>query len=158
MKRSSLPRSAGPKRKTRLRARKADPAKECKWLCRRLVVELRDQNTCQRCGASSERSQIHWAHVKNRGAKSLVCAPWASLALCAGCHFWFDAHKGSITNPGDGMKWWIEKFPERAVRLSFWNHQRNRPKINYSIEKLWLEQELAQYGIPLPAAPKKRYA
>ena len=122
-------------------------------LCRHLVVVLRDEETCQRCGAPSSRSQIHWAHVKNRGAKSLVCAPWASLALCAGCHFWFDAHKGSLARPGEGMEWWMKAFPMRAVALRAWEHERRHPKVDYGLLCVFLQAEINRFGAPAGAEP-----
>ena len=111
-------------------------------LCRRLVVEIRDQNKCQKCGSSGIKQSVHWAHIKNRKAKSLVFVPWASLALCAAHHFWFDSHKGSLARPGEGLQWWMDKFPDRALALKAWEHKRNKPKLDREIERLWLESEL----------------
>lgn len=109
-------------------------------LCRRLVVEVRDQHRCQRCGKGSP-SQIQWAHVKTRGAKSLVYVPWASLALCAGCHFWFDGNKGRFATPGPGLKWWQEKFPDRWIKLACWETGPRRP-VDRNAELVWLRNEL----------------
>ena len=155
MKRSSLTRSTplsrgaplGRKKRIRAVSKKIDAdEREAKKLCRYLVVELRDQNTCQRCPNHTGIAKIDWAHVKNRGAKSLVVAPYASLALCAGCHFWFDGRKGSMARPGEGMLWWMQKFPERATQLAYWEHHRSRPKINYRVAVAWLKQEIQRYG------------
>lgn len=105
-------------------------------LCRQLVVEVRDGNRCQRCPIPRSDVQIHWAHVITRGAKSAQWVEWNSLALCAGCHFWFDGHREK------GLKWWSAKFPEREVLRLAWKAQRSRPKINYDLIQRYLEQRL----------------
>lgn len=112
-------------------------------LCRRLVVEIRDRNRCQRCPNRIENAQIHWAHVESRQAKSIQWVEWNSLALCAGCHFWFDAHKGTVLRPSEAMIWWREKFPERALALDAWRQQR-RPKVDRQLIRLYLEQQLGE--------------
>jgi hypothetical protein len=122
--------------------------RECTKLCRRLVVEIRDCHRCQRCGNRCFEAKIDWAHVKNRGARSLVFVPWASLALCTGCHFFFDGNKGNRLHPGEGMLWWREKFPDRALALDAWERNRNKPRVDRHVEKLWLQQELAKLETP----------
>lgn len=101
-------------------------------------MEIRDGNTCQRCGSHRSVSQIHWAHVQNRQAKSIQWAPWNSLALCAGCHFWFDGDNRKAARE----EWWAVKWPERAQQLALWRSTRPKP-INLELELLWLQKELA---------------
>lgn len=116
-----------------------------KELCRRLVVELRDGNRCQYdgCGNTADNAKIDWAHIKNRGAKSIVYAPWNSLALCVGHHRWLDGNKGNLMHPGAGLLWWLAKYPERAIVLRHWEHDRRKQPINREVERLFLEQEIA---------------
>ena len=45
--------------------------KELDRLARQLIVEIRDKNTCQRCGATAANSQIQWSHIVTRAAKSI---------------------------------------------------------------------------------------
>lgn len=110
-------------------------------VCRRIVVEIRDQNTCQMCGKTIEQTRIEWAHVVTRNAKSLIFVPWNSLALCGprinstSCHNWWH------TNPVQANLWWADKFPDRAEKLTIWRHDRHKPKINRMLELLWLQQE-----------------
>lgn len=112
-------------------------------LCRKLVVVLRDQNTCQRCGSTDRR--LEWSHVITRNAPSLIYVPWNSLALCGPrryrwtCHYWFDSNKS------ESIEWWREKFPDRARALDAWRHNRKQPKIDRSAEKLWLQNELSRW-------------
>lgn len=108
-------------------------------LCRKLVVERRDQNTCQRCGAPKSRSQIHWCHVITRGAKSIQWTEWNSLALCAGCHFWFDGEHRKHAREG----WWAGEWPDRALALQAWRQQRRRPKLDYALIRMYLMQQLS---------------
>ncbi len=118
---------------------------ENKRLCRRLVVELRDRNTCQRCGRRHEVRAQEWAHVITRNAPSLICVEWNTMSLCgprinnASCHGWFDNNKEA------GMAWWREKFPERALALDLWRHMRNRPRIDREAERLYLLAQIAVY-------------
>jgi len=156
VKRSSLRRSAPLARKTplarALRAmRKPQGTSERRMklaltkLCRRLVVELRDNGICQRCQAHASQSQIHWAHVRAGRAATLTWAPWASLALCAGCHFWFDGN-GNGKPDTQSRRWWAEKFPDRDLLLRAWEQERSRKKFDPELTKHWLEQEIARYG------------
>lgn len=137
-------------KKTRLK--KAGPnraiERRLNALCRRLVVVVRDHNTCQRCGSSGQDSQIHWAHVQNRQAKSIQWRPFNSLALCAGCHFWFDGDNRKAARE----EWWASKWPDRAQQLAIWKTSRP-PKINFALEQAWLEQELATAGGVFPGLP-----
>ena len=110
-------------------------------LCRRLVVEIRDRNTCQRCGATAARSKIDWSHVVTRGAKTARWAPWNSKALCAGCHQWWGSH------PKQAWEWFEGRFPERALNVRAWEHERRRPKIDHQLIRLFLESELTNSGI-----------
>ena len=87
------------------------------------MVEIRDKSTCQRCGKTSAESQIHWAHVQNRQAKSIQWTPWNSLALCAGCHFWFDGDNRKAARD----EWWAIKWPQRAAALEVWRSLRAKP-------------------------------
>lgn len=135
-------------RKTRLKPRRfaiSDPRllqrqqeKELDGLCRRLVVEVRDRNVCQRCGARAESSQMHWSHVVTRGAKSIRWTEWNSKAMCAGCHMWWGSH------PVDAGAWWRAKFPERAALLDAWRQQRRRPKVDRQLIRLYLLQQLGE--------------
>jgi hypothetical protein len=113
-------------------------------LARRLVVELRDGNTCQRCGnIGGDCCKIDWAHVKAGRALSLTYAPWAALALCAGCHFFFDGN-GNGKPDTLSRRWWAEKFPDRDLLLRQWEQQRSRPKFDPDLTALWLRQEIAK--------------
>jgi 5-methylcytosine-specific restriction endonuclease McrA len=125
--------------------RAKDPAKsaqrrlerELDALTRRLVVELRDRNTCQRCGATAQTHKIDWSHVVTRGAKSVRWVEWNSKALCAGCHRWWASH------PIEAADWWRAKWPERYVSLMAWRHDRKHPKINRTLIRLYLLQEVS---------------
>lgn len=114
---------------------------ELNRLARRLVVECRDKNTCQRCGKTSAESQIHWAHVIGRLAKSIQWTPWNSLALCAGCHFWFDGDNRAKARE----EWWAVKWPDRALQLQVWRSKKPRP-IDLDLERAFLLQELDRFG------------
>ena len=141
-----MKRAAPLQRRTGLRRSRLRPAdrgreqrkleKELDALCRRLVVEIRDKNTCQRCGKNAAQSKIDWSHVVSRAAKSARHVLWNSMALCAGCHRWWHRF------PNAGVKWFNEKFPERVVLLESWQHERRRPKIDYQMTRLWLEQQI----------------
>lgn len=126
--------------------RKAVSPATLERLCKRVVMDLRDNQTCQRCGRTDRR--LEWCHVITRNAPSLYYKPWNTLALCGprifawSCHFWFDTHKGK---DGEAMKWWSEKFPGRALMLEAWRHDRSRPKIDRWLEKLDLEAEIARW-------------
>lgn len=109
-------------------------------LCRYLVVELRDRNTCQRCGATALTHKIDWSHVVTRGAKSIRWTEWNSKALCAGCHRWWGSH------PLEASTWFREKFPERVILMEAWRQQRSRPKIDRGLVRLYLEAEIAKHG------------
>ena len=124
--------------RVRRQSPKARVWKELDALARHLVVVLRDRNTCQRCGNRWPVKQIQWAHILNRQAKSIQWTPWASLALCSGCHMWFDADRTR------GRAWWAEKFPERAQRLAIWRATRSRP-VSLGMEREWLRQEIERY-------------
>ena len=111
-------------------------------LCRKLVVELRDRNTCQRCGTEKVRedAQIHWAHIFTRNHKRLRWNPDNSLALCAGCHLWMDREKR------DGYLWFARKFPDRAMGLGLLRRDRSRkPKMDLATERLWLENAIREW-------------
>lgn len=126
---SPLRRSA----RLRPRSKQAIKDKELDALCRRLVVELRDNNTCQRCGANE---RIQWAHIHTRRVKSLRWRAENSLALCAGCHLHWHHH------PLEAVQEFCAKFPTRASLLHM---VRSVPqKINRDAIKLWLEQEIAK--------------
>lgn len=111
-------------------------------LCRKLVVEIRDRNTCQKCGAIHRK--LEWAHVHRRNAKSLIYVPWNSLALCGpriyswSCHHWFDSNK-SVS-----LEWWKNKFPSRALALQSWMHNRNHRKVDREADRLYLEQKIRE--------------
>ena len=110
-------------------------------LCRRLVVVVRDRSICQRCGTRPP-NQIQWAHVLTRTQKWAQWDADFSMALCSGCHFWFDANKGNLMRPSTGLAWWMEKFPDRATRLMALYASKKRPKVDREALKLWLEAEL----------------
>jgi hypothetical protein len=107
-------------------------------LARLLIVELRDKSTSQLCGKTAEQSQIHWAHVVNRGAKSIQWREWASLALCAGCHIYFDGDNRKVARE----EWWAVKWPARAILLRAWRASKP-PKIDLEMERMYLEQAIA---------------
>lgn len=113
-------------------------------LARRLVVELRDRNTCQRCGKTSQVSKIDWAHVKAGRSVHITWKPWAALALCAGCHNWYDANGNGKTDTSS-RRWWAMKWPERELQMLAYEHSRGRqPKFVPAVEILWLEREIAR--------------
>lgn len=133
-----------------IRRKKADPlARRLKDLCRFYVVLIRDRETCQRCGSRGITRGVQWCHVLSRKAPSLVCVPVNSLALCAACHFWFDANKGKLVAPGEGLEWWIEKFPDRALALGQWQRSRRKKAEPLSVQILWFEQHIQAAGYPL---------
>jgi 5-methylcytosine-specific restriction endonuclease McrA len=111
-------------------------------MCRTLVRH-RDHWTCQHCG--SKRAP-EWSHVKTREAKSIQWVPWNSMILCGprinkdSCHNWWH------TNVNEAMAWWREKFPDRALLLEMWQHDRHRPKLDRQATRLWLQQETAKIG------------
>ena len=112
-------------------------------LCRKLVVHLRDHGYCQRCGSSGKTRGVQWAHVFVRNYKRLRWNPDNSLALCAGCHAWFDHHKK------DAWPWFAQEFPDRAQRLELLIATRGlRPKMDLAAEKAWLTQEIAKLEEP----------
>jgi len=119
--------------------------KQLDELCRKVVVEVRDKETCQRCGnTKAAGNKIDWAHVKAGRSINLAWIPWASMALCAGCHFYFDANgNGRVGSPS--RFWWAGKFPKRDVLLRVWEQQRSRPKFDPLATRLWLEQEIARH-------------
>ena len=121
--------------------------KECDRLCRNLVVELRDKNTCQRCeggplvrkrhaGVSlCKQRKIDWAHVYNRQHTRLRHDPIASLALCSGCHLWFDGSRRK------GWEWFRGAFQARAKRID--EIMATPPKrVVLEATKLWLTAEI----------------
>jgi hypothetical protein len=118
--------------------------RELDALCRRLVVELRDRNTCQRCGKRAEQSKIDWSHVVTRGAKSIRWSEFNSKALCAGCHQWWGSH------PLEAGRWLEEKWPQRALALAVWRHEKRRPKIDRGLIRLHLLQRIRELegGVP----------
>lgn len=124
VKRSPLKRTATLKRGGRLRTVSTRPRIQAslKKRCRYLVVELRDRNQCQLNLPHRCTGPLEWCHVKTRGAPSLVCEPWNSLALCRNAHQWFDDHKGNPLHPGVGFTWWAQMFPVRAEALRLWEH------------------------------------
>ena len=88
--------------------------------CRKRVVEDRDNNTCQKCGAfagqwDSERGRfvkIQWSHIYTR---EYHCVRWDddnSMAKCDRCHLWFTHHHTQ------GVRWFSEKFPCRWDKIS----------------------------------------
>lgn len=111
--------------------------KDLDQLARELIVVIRDRNTCQRCGATAERSKIDWSHVVTRAAKSIRWVEWNSKALCAGCHKWWGSH------PVDAGLWWTSKFPDRAILYGSWRRER-RHKVNYELTRHYLIQALDQ--------------
>lgn len=113
--------------------------------CRKYIVELRDLNTCQRCGRTDRK--LEWAHVMTRDARSLIYVPWNSLALCGprinihSCHGWFDSNKEA------GLAWWEQKFPARAVLLQHWRHA-HPVKVTRAFrlfELQWLRQRIEDH-------------
>lgn len=139
-----LPRKAGLK-KTRVKTSPEKRArnrieKELSRLCRILVVEIRDGNRCQRCGAEAERSKIDWSHVVTRGAKSIKWTEWNSKALCAGCHQWWGGH------PIEASEWWREKYPEREIQRLAWKQQRKKQPIQHELIRLYLIQKIQEAG------------
>lgn len=108
-------------RKKPLRRRSPERAKiekDLNRLCRYLVVELRDKNTCQRCGATT--GKIDWAHIFTRNHKRLQWNPDNSLALCAGCHLWFDRERIAAWD------WFYQRFQQRAANLLWQRSDRSR--------------------------------
>lgn len=79
-------------------------------LCR-IVIKLRDDYTCQRCGSPCSGRGCHWSHIYSRKAYSMRWDLLNSLVLCAGCHQWYHS------NPLSGREWFEQKFP---ARLAYW--------------------------------------
>src|SRR5574341_1857418 len=135
-------------RRLRAVSKKMVSLRALKKLAREVVVELRDQHQCQRCPNSGHDFQhrdrngkivagppeIHWAHVLAGRAKTLMLKPWAAMALCAGCHFWYDANGGGAMG-SKSREWWASKFPEREILLRTWELDRRRPKFNAELER-----------------------
>jgi hypothetical protein len=147
VKRGSGLKRGGPLKRERLRpvSPKRVSLTALRDACRKLVVELRDGNACVRCGRHGEGTRIEWSHVITRNAPSLIYKPWNSMALCGPrkyrwtCHYWFDSNKS------ESMKWWEQKYPERAVALLAWRHDRRRPKIDRGLELMALRQEIERW-------------
>jgi hypothetical protein len=110
-----------------------------KW-ARREIVELRDENICQRCGAElgwwdvgrQRNVVIQWAHVNTR---EYYVTRWDhdnSLALCDVCHVWFDNHKVL------SLDWFAKKFGERYERIKR-ILQGDCKTTDAQIRELWLE-------------------
>lgn len=140
--RRSGPLRTSPLKKTRFKASprgraRAVSERELNHLCRRLVVELRDKSTCQRCGATAATHQIQWCHVLRRHWKSAQWTEWNSLALCSGCHVWFDGNRKS-------WDWFAAKWPERALTIEAWEAQTKRKRVDLPLIKIYLEVEIAK--------------
>jgi hypothetical protein len=110
--------------------------KECDKLCRYLIVELRDKNTCQRCGKKKEDGwKIDWSHVITRRTKSLRWHEFGSKALCGGCHLWWGM------KPEESRVWFAEKFPERWAFLNL-VRQTNTKAPDLILTKKYLQAEI----------------
>lgn len=105
--------------------------------CRAEVVEVRDGNTCQRCGARdgewiSELQRyvkIQWCHVMTREYHILRWEPDNSFAGCDRCHVWFDQHKLL------SYEWFRKTWPER------WEHIQNVLRISTKTSEAWLREK-----------------
>lgn len=75
------------------------------------IVKLRDGYRCQRCGSMPKPQGCHWAHVYSRRSFILRWDLLNALALCHGCHSWFDG------NGIDAEEWFGDKFPARLPYL-----------------------------------------
>lgn len=108
--------------------------------CRVEVVEMRDQNICQRCGkADGEWDEareryvvIQWAHVHTREYYITRWEPDNSLALCDADHVWFDNHKVL------SYEWFRKKWPER------WQNIQNVLQCGTKTGEVWLKEKLAE--------------
>jgi len=112
--------------------------KQCDVLCRRLVVELRDKNTCQKCGKRKEDGwKIDWSHVITRRTKSLRHHVMNSKALCGGCHMWWGQ------KPEESRIWFQDKFPERWAFLEVARRIKGRAP-DLILTKKYLEAEVGR--------------
>lgn len=112
--------------------------KACDKLARHLIVVLRDNNTCQRCGNRGDDGyKIDWSHVHTRRIKSLRWAWENSKALCAGCHMWWGAYREQ------SREWFINKYPERWMVLQAHLQQKRRAP-DLELIKLHLESEIGR--------------
>jgi hypothetical protein len=103
--------------------------------CRKEIVEERDGNTCQRCGASLGNVFypgaprvviIQWAHIHTREYYVTRWESDNSLALCDCCHVWFDNHKVL------SYEWFRKKYPER------WEHIQNVLRVSTKTSESWI--------------------
>ena len=111
------------------------------------VVFKRDGYACVRCGRACTETVkradgttayhgLQWAHVHSRNARSLKFTPDNSLALCAGCHLWFDGKCAPFTPPRP-KEWWAARYPEREARLTL--HLQTTHKVDWQAHLLWLK-------------------
>ena len=78
------------------------------------LIKIRDDFTCQKCGAKVSGSNCHASHVIPVSAgNALAFDPINLKTLCLHCHMnWW--HK----NPLEASAWFEKKFPERAKYLN----------------------------------------
>lgn len=71
-----------------------------------LLIRLRDNFTCQRCGAKHERNSkgLHCAHGLGRRSQVTRWYKKNAMALCYGCHSLVDSE------PDEKWKVWDKKF------------------------------------------------
>lgn len=77
-----------------------------------LLVRIRDDWTCQRCGKKYKppTSALHWAHFITRTRHNTRWNPENASTLCYGCHSYLDR------NFPEKRKFFVDKLGERKVQ------------------------------------------
>ena len=115
--------------------------------CRAEVVEIRDRNYCQRCGAQDGEwikehqryVKIQWAHVHTREYYITRWEPDNSLALCDCCHVWFDHHKVL------SYEWFRKRWTER------WEHIQNVLRVSTKTSEAWIRAKYEEMKADPPS-------
>ena len=102
-------------------------AEDRKWS---LAVKERDGWTCRRCGRSYMKGDngLNAAHIMERSYHQTRTDPDNGIALCVGCHSWFDDHKIA------GIKWVTELLGQERID-ELW-HRAHIPEKVKSTRKL----------------------
>lgn len=107
------------------------------------IAKVRDNYTCQKCGATRETRMIHGAHIMPVTYGATAADPDNILALCSTCHSM--GKNSAHQDPIQYGLWFEEKYPGKYAKLreKAIAYDRNPfPKIDWEEVRIRLKKEL----------------
>jgi 5-methylcytosine-specific restriction endonuclease McrA len=105
-------------------------------LCR-TYINLRDKQTCVRCGRKRPQYKTEWSHFYSRSNKAVRWDEDNSVILCFNCHYNF-AHK----EPKEFHLWYEQYLG--TEKLNALTLRKNSKAGDYNLIKLYLQQKIKE--------------